>query len=111
MNNNLHLTYAELARLEPVVAELEKKWDKEKEASASDGKDKREKALLVRITNLRKAIAGGLDIPVGYVFRDYVLSEMVKVMPKNREALLKIKGINMLRASVFGPRFLSELWS
>ena len=101
MNNNL-MTDAELARLEPVVAELEKKWDEEKA--------EKEKILLADLKRLRRSIAREIDAEEGLIFRNSVLVEMVKQMPKNKKELLAINGVNLLRATVFGPKFLSELW-
>ena len=83
MNNNLHLTDAELARLEPVVSELEKKWDKEKEASSLREQEEKEKIILNRIRQLRQEISEELLLEKGRIFRDSVLFQMVKLMPTN----------------------------
>lgn len=61
--------------------------------------------LFERLRELRREIAGELNVPAYIVFGDAALQDMARVRPTTRESFLQVSGVGHRKADEFGKRF------
>jgi len=66
-----------------------------------------DRALFVKLRELRKDIADSEDIAPFIVFSDATLSELARIKPKTLKEMLDISGIGDIKLSRYGAAFLS----
>ena len=68
-----------------------------------------DQALFEKLRQLRKEIAGELNLPAYIVFHDSVLRQMASKMPISRSELLQISGVGPEKLKRFGDRFVAVI--
>ena len=63
-------------------------------------------ALFTALKNWRNTRADELDLPVYQILPQKSLHEIVNVLPRNKEALKKIKGIGKVKIRLFGAEII-----
>jgi len=70
---------------------------------------KPDQALWDALKAKRKAISDELGVPPFHVFHDATLAEMIGSMPSNKNEMLAINGIGLVKMEKFGQPFLAVL--
>ncbi|WP_034868985.1 DNA helicase RecQ [Clostridium lundense] len=65
--------------------------------------------LLNILKDLRKEISQEEGIPPFMIFHDSTLKELSQYMPRDKESLLRIKGIGERKAEVYGEKFIDAI--
>jgi ATP-dependent DNA helicase RecQ len=68
-----------------------------------------DKRLFEKLRKFRKMISEERNVPPFIIFGDVSLREMSLNYPRNREEMLKIKGVGQQKLRDFGDRFLREI--
>lgn len=72
----------------------------------SQSQPKYDKALFIKLRELRKTIADAEDIAPFIVFNDATLSELARIKPRNKNAMLSVNGIGDTKLARYGEPFL-----
>lgn len=83
--------------------EVEKRIEKEQKQISEDSK------LLLILKDLRKEISQNEGLPPYIIFHDSTLKEMCRVLPENREEMLKVSGVGEVKFSRYGRKFLDKI--
>ncbi len=70
-----------------------------------------DEALLARLRDLRRTIAGEAHVPAYIVFGDRTLAEMAVRRPTNEQSLGQIRGVGPVKLQKYGEQFLEVLRS
>jgi ATP-dependent DNA helicase RecQ len=65
-----------------------------------------DRALFIKLRELRKTIADAEDIAPFIVFNDATLSELARVQPKTNNQMLSVSGIGQVKLARYGEPFL-----
>lgn len=68
-----------------------------------------DEALFAKLRTLRRTMAQNLALPPYLVFSDRTLMDLARRQPTDEEALLEVHGIGRVKASKYGPPFLSVI--
>ena len=66
-------------------------------------------ALFDKLRALRKQLADDMEVPAYVVFPDAVLRQMSAAMPRDRAAMLAIKGVGERKLAMYGEQFLATI--
>jgi ATP-dependent DNA helicase RecQ len=65
--------------------------------------------LFDRLRELRKVVADERSVPPYVIFHDRTLQEMASRLPRSVDDLIKLPGVGMAKANMFGDRFLEAV--
>ena len=68
-----------------------------------------DKVLFEKLRQLRKEIAGELNLPAYIVFHDSVLHQMASKMPVNQSELIRVRGVGSEKLQRFGDQFIAVI--
>ncbi len=66
-------------------------------------------ALLVKLKEVRSALARQAGVPAFMIFSDATLQDMCRLVPRTREEFLEVKGVGNVKAQRYGKAFLAVL--
>lgn len=84
------------------IKEGERVWQRRRKKRAVPAPDR----LFEKMRRLRKEIAARERVPPYIIFPDSTLRELTEQLPRDRESLLRVKGIGQVKAERFGEDFL-----
>ena len=80
-----------------------------RKARASLPRGEADGALLVKLKEVRSALARQAGVPAFMIFSDATLQDMCRLVPRTREEFLEVKGVGNVKAQRYGKAFLAVL--
>ena len=79
------------------------------EAMADASADPLSEALITRLKDLRRRLAGTRNVPAYVIFSDKSLIDMAKRVPRNKQDFSEVHGVGEAKLKEFGAIFLKEI--
>ncbi len=79
------------------------------EAMADASADPLSEALITRLKDLRRRLAGARNVPAYVIFSDKSLIDMAKRVPQNKQDFSEVHGVGEAKLKEFGVIFLKEI--
>ncbi len=78
-------------------------------ASKTVSIDEADKPLWEALKQRRKSLADELGVPPFHIFHDATLADMIRQRPGDKQAMLEVNGVGMVKLEKFGQQFLDTL--